>query len=65
MNSKEFKLGQRVIYQNEDGVFVGIISAVYDDEFFGEQFETKRNIDISHLFDEDEIVETHIIEIIK
>ena len=64
MNNKEFKLGQRVVYQNEDGVFVGIVSAVYND-FNGVQFETKRNIDITHLFDEDEIVDTHIIEIIK
>lgn len=63
--NKEFRLGQRVVYQNENGVFVGIVSAVYDEEVFEVPFATKRSTDITHLFDEDEIVETHIIAIIK
>ena len=58
----KFKVGQIVLFQNEEGVFIGTIGALLDFEKTGLEFACKNMEDITHLFGENDAVDTFILQ---
>lgn len=57
----EFKIGQVVLFQNVDGIYIGKICELLtdDDEY---QFVVENGIEITELFTDNAVVDTMILE---